>query len=129
MNVKELMRTDIPAIGTGMTFYDAKERMIEEDTSGVVVKADEKIVGMVTETDIFSHAGVGKCLKDIGVEKHMSVCEFGGLNPCLQVFENSSVDEAMKIMAISGIHHLLVWGEGGELSGVISSKDVLKTME
>jgi CBS domain-containing protein len=129
MNVKDLMRTGIPAIGTGATFYDAKEKMIEEDTSVVVVKADEKIVGMVTETDIFSHAVAGKGLKALRVEEHMSVCEFGGLNPCLQVFENSSIDDAMKIMAISGVHHLLVWGEAGELSGVISSKDILKTMD
>jgi CBS domain-containing protein len=129
MNVKDLMRTDIPAVSVGATFYEAKEKMIEEDTSVVVVKADEKIVGMITETDIFSHAAAGKGLTALKVEAYMSVCEFGGLNPCLQVFENSSVDDAITIMAISGVHHLLVWGEGGELSGVISSKDVLKTME
>jgi CBS domain-containing protein len=129
MNVKKLMRTDIPSVEVVATFYDAKEKMIEEDTSVVVVKADEKIVGMVTETDIFSHAVAGKGLKALMVEEHMSMCEFGGLNPCLQVFENSSVDDAMKIMAISGVHHLLVWGEGGELNGVISSKDILKTMD
>ncbi len=129
MNVKDLMKTDIPAVSTGATFYDAKEKMIEEDTSVVVVKEDEKIVGMVTKTDILSHAAAGKGLKALKVEAHMSVCEFGGLNPCLQVFESSPVDDATKIMAISGVHHLLVWGEGGQLRGVISSKDILKNMD
>jgi CBS domain-containing protein len=129
MNIKDLMRTDIPALSVGATFYDAKQKMAEEDTSVVVIKDGEKIVGMVTETDIFSHAVAGKGLKSLKVEGHMSVCEFGGLNPCLQVFENGTIDDAMKIMAISGVHHLLVWGEGGELGGVISSRDILKNMD
>ena len=129
MNVKDCMTMDIATVSTDATFREVKEMMVEKDVSAVLVEAGDAIVGLVTDTDILAHAAAGKNLDSLKVGKYMTVCEVGGINPCLQVFEDSPVEDAIKIMAISGVNHLLVWGKGGHVCGVISSKDVLKTME
>ncbi len=129
MKVKDYMTTEPATVNIDATFREVKEKMVEEDTSVVLIKAGTEIVGIVTDTDIFAHVAAGKDLDAVKVDKHMSVCELGGVNPCLQIFGNTDLEDAIKVMAISGVHHLLVWGKDGHLSGVISSKNILKTVD
>lgn len=129
MIVKDCMRTEFATVGIEDTFHDVKEKLIKQKTTVAIVRTKGGIAGMVTDTDVLAHSSAGKDLNLIKVKNRMSVCEIGGLNPCLQVFEESPVEEAAKIMAVSGVHHLLVWGKGGRISGVISSLDILKTVD
>ncbi|MEE8402930.1 MAG: CBS domain-containing protein [Candidatus Hydrothermarchaeaceae archaeon] len=129
MKVKDYRTTEPATVNIDATFHDVKEKMVEEGTSVVLIKAGAEIVGVVTDTDVFAHSAAGKDLNATKVKKHMTACELGGVNPCLQIFEDSPVEDAVRIMAISGVHHLLVWGKDGHLSGVISSKNILKTVD
>lgn len=129
MKVKDYMTTEPATVNIDATFREVKEKMVEVDTSVVLVKADDEIVGVITDTDIFAHTASGKDLGALKVEKHMTLCELGGVNPCLQVFKDSPIEDAIKIMGTSGVHHLLVWGKDGHLSGVISSRNILKTVD
>lgn len=72
MNVKDYMKKEPATVSIGATFHEVKEKMVDADTSMVLVKSGIDIVGIVTDTDIFAHAVAGNDLSVIKVERCMS---------------------------------------------------------
>lgn len=53
MKVKDVMATDILTIDQNETIADAARMMLEQKISGVPVTEEGKLVGMITESDLF----------------------------------------------------------------------------
>ena len=56
----------------------------------------------------------------------MTACESHGWHPCINTFENDSIENAIRIIQRSGLHHLLVFNKNNNLVGTLSSHDIIK---
>lgn len=88
------------------------------------------IVGVITDTDVIESMAGGRHLDQVKAAEFMTSCELmvkkEAKLPCIQLFENETIENALKVMAKGGIHHLLVWGESGKAVGIVSMKDLLR---
>ena len=55
MTVSEVMTAPLTTVDAGSSIFDAARRMVEKRVKRLVVTDQEKIVGIVTQTDLVSH--------------------------------------------------------------------------
>lgn len=55
MTVSEVMTAPLTTVDAGTSIIDAARRMVEKRVKRLVVTDQEKIVGIVTQTDLVSH--------------------------------------------------------------------------
>ncbi len=117
-------------------------RMSNAGVDLAVVRSNETIIGVITETDIF-YALVNKVfpessqvtedihvrdvLKGPSAKQAMTSCEAHGWHPCVDTYEEDTIENAIRIMQRSGLHHLLVLDKNNKLVGTLSSHDVIKS--
>lgn len=146
--VKQYMKTDVAYVTSDARLADVVIKMGELQTGIVIVKSGDYIIGVVTSSDIysalvkevFSRSVKGVIvpveeLDDLKVldmmrgpktPQFMTSCQLDGTNPCVQIGENDTIEDAIKVMGVSNIHHLLVIGKDGQIVGTLSSNDILK---
>jgi CBS domain-containing protein len=99
--------------------YDAIEFMCDKNVSAVVVKENEKLVGIFTERDYARKLILqGKASKETLIREVMT-------EDLITVAPNTSIDDCMRLMTGKFIRHLPVV-ESSKLIGVISIGDVVK---
>ncbi len=125
MKVKDLMRKEYLVVDCNATLQEVLNKMVENNTTFAVVKKGNIICGVITEREIFSAIASKQDLKKIKAEEFMHACQLVGINPCAQVSEEDSVEDAIRVMLLNGVDTLLVYGPTG-LSGIISARDILK---
>jgi len=133
MNLKEeirnFVRSDAPAVTPETSLKKTLEKMVEKKFTAALVKDGEQILGIVTDTDIIANVASGRDMEKVKAKEFMSSCELLGTNPCLQLCEDETVENAMKVMAVGNIHHLLVWDTEGRPRGILSSSDLIKALK
>ena len=147
-SIKQHMRKDIVYTTQDERLADVLFKMSNAEVDIVVVKSKNNIVGVITETDIF-FALVKKVLpeniqerKKFGtiddmkvidimqgpqVKNVMTSCRSLGWHPCVDTFEDDPIENAIRIMQRSGLHHLLVLDKKNNLVGTLSSHDIIKS--
>ncbi|MDW8083730.1 MAG: CBS domain-containing protein [Candidatus Caldarchaeum sp.] len=119
--VKDIMTEEVVTVTPETSVYTAARIMAEEEVGSVVVVAGEKPVGIITERDLVRKVlAVGKPPKKTSVVQIMS-------SPVVVVGENTSVEEAISIMARNRIRRLLVVS-GEKLVGIVSVTDIVKAL-
>jgi CBS domain-containing protein len=133
MNLKEeirnFVRKDAPSVTPETTLKETLERMVEKEFTAALVREGDQILGIVTDTDIIANVASGRDMREVKAKEFMSSCELLGTNPCLQLCEDESIENAMKVMAVGNIHHLLVWDTEGRPLGILSSGDLIKALK
>ena len=125
---------------------EVASQMAEKGKDVVVVRDAADIVrGLVTASDLFGAMRsyvLGKDLleqlpndiRDVQVqeimrgtkaEEFMEACGLRGTNLCITLGEWDSVLNAVRVMALGGVDHILIIGEGGIL-GTLSDNDLIK---
>jgi CBS domain-containing protein len=112
--VKEVMRTDAPAVGPNTTVAMAAELMFSRGFPIVVIVEGKKPVGILTSTDFrrlerFRSAPVRRVM----------------VSPFLVVKPETDIAEAARIMAKNRIGSLVVTAHG-ELVGVVTRREIMK---
>ena len=141
--IKNHMRTDIVYTTIEERLADVIFKMSKVGTDIAVVKSKNDIVGLITTSDIYSilvkevfeeRAKVPELIIDIKIidimrgpptKKFMTSCQINGPNPCVQTDENTTIEDAIRVMEMTGLHHILVTGRKNELVGTISSNDII----
>lgn len=121
-------------------------KMSRAKTDLAIVKSKDELKGIITETDIY-YALVnevfpqsikkteGKDINDIRIidlmrgpltQTVMASCESYGWHPCVDVFEDDPLENAILVIQRSGVHHLLVLDKNNNLVGTLSSGDIIK---
>lgn len=103
------------------TVFEALERMAEHDVGALVVVEDGDVVGLVSERDYARKVILkGRLSKDTPVAEIMSQHVFS-------VISKETIPACMALMTDHRIRHLPVI-ENGQLAGIISIGDVVKTI-
>ena len=107
------------SVDPGCSVLEALKIMANENIGSLVVKENDKFVGIVTERD-YSRKVVlkGKNSTETTVEEIMSV-DLPAVSP------NDSIDHCMELMSEKNIRYMPVFSNN-ELVGIISMSDVVK---
>jgi CBS domain-containing protein len=109
------------SVAPGNTVYDAIKMMADNDVGALLVLDGSQIVGIVTERDYARNVFLkGRASPQTLVGEIMQrnvVC----------VEPDKSIEECMAIMSAKRVRHLPVI-DAGELSGIVSIGDLVKTI-
>ena len=146
--IKNHMRKDIVYTTPEERLADVIFKMSHAKTDIAVVKSEDDLVGVITESDIYHTLVKGvlpdpvdqekkpRDITDLKVvevmrgppaQKVMDSCENTGIHPCVDTFEDDTIENAIRIMQRSGLHHLLVNDKHNKLVGTLSSGDIIKS--
>lgn len=108
-------------ISPNETMYDALKLMADSDVGALLVLADEKVAGILSERDYARKVILkGKLSKETLVSEIMT-------EDVVKVTPSTLVEECMAIMTAKHIRHLPV-EENGKLLGLVSIGDVVSAV-
>jgi len=104
--------------------YDVLTRIAAEmerhEIGSVVIMENRKLVGILTERDFVRIVErVGTMLEKNLAKDHMTT-------PVYSVGSDASIVDVIKIMSEKHVRHLIVLDKKGEMTGIISSRDLMK---
>ena len=119
--VKKIMTKRIIETGMNTTIREAARIMKEKGIGSLLIRKDQEILGIVTETDIVQKVVAnGSDPSRTSVESIMS-------SPLLTIESEKSVIDANDLMDERHVRHLAVT-EGDRIVGVISVRDLLRSL-
>lgn len=121
MKVKDIMSKTVATITKGCLITEAAEQMRKKDISCLVVTCGDTPVGIITERDVLR--------KIIANQKMFHQIEVSDImnSPVLTVDEETSINDAVKIMAEKHIRRLVIVKDG-KMSGVVTESDFVKIL-
>ena len=148
MKIKSVMTKNPLIVSPSESLSEVSRKMAEADKEIVIIKEDDLVQGVVTASEIFfavksyvlgkdllesipmeiRDLKVGELMKAPMAHEFMEACGLTGTNMCIVLGEDDTVANAIRVMAISGIDHILIIGDNG-VSGTLSDKDLLKAFQ
>lgn len=144
--VSKYMRKDLVYVRPESTLGDVASVMSRSGTDVAVVRSKgNEVLGLITASELFDAMRsyvLGKDilenipvnLRDIRVQElmrnrrateFMEVCGLSGIRVCLSISDDDTIANAIRVLAMSGISHLLVIGEKGVV-GTLCAEDLVK---
>lgn len=128
--IKSVMRLDRPKVNGNISVKEVIAAMTEHGVCAISVEQDGAVLGIITDMDLVSalvHRGDPATAK---VFDCMTACDLitrsGAKNPCVQLHEDETVGNALKLLEGAGMHSLMVSGPNGHCLGIISAGELLK---
>jgi len=120
--LKHLKQTTVYFIAPDISVTDARDYMKEKGIGAVSVKADDKLVGILTERDI-----LWKCelRDDLSLEKVESIMT--PVDDIVSVDPSLDLEECFNLMNAHRIRHLPVV-ENDKLVGMLSIRDLVRAI-
>lgn len=148
IKLKRVMNKNPVLVNPGESLTDVSKKMATKGKDVVVVMEGEIVKGLVTASDIFfamrSYVLGKNMLESIPIElrdmkigelmqtpkavEFMEACGLTGTNMCIVLGEEDNVADAIRVMAIAGVDHILIIGDDG-VSGTLSDNDLLKAFK
>ena len=123
--VKDIMTTDVITTTSDIDVVYAFEKLMEHKISALPVVEDEKLLGIITATDVGHNLILDK------YELGTSVAEIM-IEPVVTVSPEDTIESAIKIMkegtSSSGILNQLPVVDDGKLVGIISDGDIMQQL-
>ena len=148
MKIKELMKAKPLMVSPSESLADVSKKMAKKGKDVVVVEDDGLVKGLVTAGDIYfamKSYVIGKnMMEDIPMEirdvkiselmkaphamEFMEACGLTGTNMCIVLGEEDKAADAIRVMAMAGVDHILIVGDNG-VSGTLSDNDLIKVFK
>jgi CBS domain-containing protein len=127
--IKNAVNWDAETVSMEDSLRTVINKIVKSKTSALVVKMDEIVIGFVTDLDIIDSIARGADLDETKADSFMIACELiterATTNPCIQLHEEESVRNALRLMSGAGVHNLMVSGENNSCVGTVSITDLL----
>ena len=120
--VKEIMTTDVITTTSDIDVVYAFEKLMKHKISSLPVVEDDKLIGIITATDVGHNLILDKYELGTSVEEIM-------IKSVSTISPEDSIETAIKAMkegASSGILNQLPVVEDGKLIGIISDGDIIQ---
>jgi CBS domain-containing protein len=121
--VKEIMTTDVITTTSDIDVVYAFEKLMKHKISSLPVVEDEKLIGIITATDVGHNLILDKYELGTSVEEIM-------IKSVITVSPEDTLEDAINIMktgvSSSGILNQLPVVEDGKLVGIISDGDIIQ---
>ncbi|WP_310718991.1 CBS domain-containing protein [Streptomyces lydicus] len=142
--VGSVMTTEVVRVGYGTPFKEVARLLAEHRISGLpVVDADEKVIGVLSETDLLTRQAQApddpcrrrRHLPGVALTKSARrraakalACTGGQLmsEPPITVHADDTVAEAARTLVEHGVHRLPVVDEEDRLVGIVTRRDLLQ---
>ena len=119
MQVRDGMSRVVLSVGPGHTLREASRLMAERNVgAAVVVDPESQGVGIFTERDLLESLGSGQDPDAEKVSDHLT-------SSLVYAAPDWSLEEAAVAMIRGGFRHLVVL-ESGEVTGVVSMRDIVR---
>lgn len=138
--VREIMTPDVVAIGKEADIHEAARLLSENRISGLpVVDSGNRVLGVVSEADILSTAGMKKehTFRDIlrhllgeplpGRKEGKTVEDIMS-SPAITTAPEADIRDAARIIDKHRIKRLPVVDDAGRLVGIVSRADIVRTL-
>lgn len=118
ITVKKIMTPNVYSLSPDITIRKASKIMKEKNIGSLYIKKNDKLIGVVTETDIVR--------KGVADNIDMDSASLGDImsSPIYTIDINKTVTEANEMMDKHKVRHLAV-KDGENIIGVISARDIL----
>ncbi|MEJ2691353.1 MAG: CBS domain-containing protein [Deltaproteobacteria bacterium] len=128
-SIEGIVNWNSPRIQGDDTLQMAILKMVENNVSGLMVLQGANVLGVITDWDIMQSLDSGHDPAETKVSKFMTSCEVmldrEIKSPCVQLDTSITIKDALRVMAMENVHHLMVTGPNNE-TGLVSSLDLLK---
>ena len=122
--VKEIMTSDVVTTTSDVDVVFAFEKLMENKISSLPVVEDDKLIGIITATDVGHNLILDKYELGTNVEKIM-------ITPVITISPENTLEDAIKVLTdnvSSGILNQLPVVEDGKLVGIISDGDIIQEL-
>lgn len=122
--VKEIMTSDVVTTTSDVDVVFAFEKLMENKISSLPVVEDDKLIGIITATDVGHNLILDKYELGTNVEKIM-------ITPVITISPENTLEDAIKVMkdnVSSGILNQLPVVEDEKLVGIISDGDIIQEL-
>jgi predicted transcriptional regulator len=126
VKVRDFMSPNPPSVPYGGTLRDALEIMVANDRSSVLVMDDDNVVGVIGAEDVGRLVAKGVDLKAAWVRDFVAACLLTGNQPCVQIRDDDTVLNALKVMDNWAATQIVVANEKNKVVGTLSVLDALK---
>jgi CBS domain-containing protein len=124
--VGEIMDRELVTVPYEGTLEDALTVMIERDRDSVLVMDGLALAGVIGSTDIGRLVAKGVDLHKAMVRDFVAACLLTGNNPCVQVREDESVINVLKVMDSWAASQVVVVGADDRVAGTVTMLEALK---
>ena len=128
--ISPAVKGDFPVIGLKDSLRSAIKKISENNTSALIVKHEQEVVGIVTDMDLMRGIVSYDDFDESPAASFMTPCELitekPTTSPCVQLHEGETVRNALEVMDAAGVHNLLVACEVGSGTCMVSIRDLLK---
>ncbi|MFE3760221.1 CBS domain-containing protein [Streptomyces sp. NPDC059104] len=129
LKVADLMSDEVVSVAPGTAFKDVAKLLAQYDISGVPVLDDEdRVVGVVSQTDLLARAVPGPHSSEQGVTATAGAPTAGDVMsaPAVTVPAEETVADAARLMTRRGVERLPVVDVEDRLVGIVTRRDLLR---
>ncbi len=147
MKIKDLMKRDPLVVKPSEGLAAVSKKMVEKGKDVVVVMDEGLVMGLVTAEEIFFAIScyvlgknmfeempmevrdrkVAELMRKPSAMEFMEACGLTGANTCIVLGEEDKAVDAIRVMAIGGVDHILIIGDEG-IAGTLSEADLIKAL-
>lgn len=144
--VTEIMRRGVPAVAPGDSVGLVAKLMVDFDVAGVVVMENDRIVGIITESDIISREADVEAPTPVPFLDAIFVADAGRLYqdeirralainagmlmtaPVISIRHDATLGEVASVMIDHDVHPLPVVDADNRYVGIVSRKDLVRVI-
>jgi CBS domain-containing protein len=128
--LKTITPRNVPGVTATATIQAVIEKMAAAGACAMAVEVNGEVIGVVTDLDLAAALVRGQDPKTTSVVACMTPCDLisgkGAKSPCVQLDEDETVENALKLLDGQGVHNLMVSGPGNHLLGIVSTCTLLR---
>ena len=124
--VAQFMERQVETLGYDSMLSDAFKVMVQQNQRSVVIVDDRGIMGLINASDMARFIIQERDLKGSSIRDFMTFCSLSGPAPCIQISDDDTLLNALKVMVMWGADVVVVVDRNNNLVGTIDLLQALK---